>query len=121
MKRAEIETMSKVAGLLARVKDMCSSSEAREQLALCQKIMADHCGTSPIKLIAGKVDEIMNEEVKHEFKVTMRVPGSVGRDVAKEALEWMIDGNGYARGRAAEDSDEWPELKVAGEASVTVD
>lgn len=69
MERESIECMSKVAGILAQLKHYVNVHvkptnpdlyvEIRERLADCQTEMAVYCDCAPIMLIAGKVDEIM--------------------------------------------------------------
>lgn len=58
--------MSRVAGILAKVKHYAAGrmdpevyAEIRERLGDCQELLAAHCETAPIRLIAGQVEEIM--------------------------------------------------------------
>lgn len=66
MDRDTVHCMSRVAGLLAKAKGLVALhvgpeayNEIRDILGDCQEIMAVHCDTAPIRLIAGRVDEIM--------------------------------------------------------------
>jgi hypothetical protein len=69
MDRDTVECMSKVAGALSLVKkkvaeklrpeNLTAYMEIRDLLCDCQEMLALHCDTAPIKLIAGRVDEIM--------------------------------------------------------------
>ena len=69
MDRETVECMSKVATALSVVKakvaeklrpeSFSAYAEIRELLCDCQEMLALHCDTAPIKLIAGRVDEIM--------------------------------------------------------------
>ena len=66
MDRETVEAMSRVAGILAKVKGTVARSEPalymeiRDLLCDCQEIMAIHCDCAPIRLIAGQIDEIMD-------------------------------------------------------------
>ena len=61
--------MSRVAGILARVKGKVAEhigsdnieayEEIRGLLGDCQELMAVHCDCAPIMLIAGRTDDIM--------------------------------------------------------------
>mgnify|MGYP003346693192 CR=1 FL=1 len=72
MDRKTVETMSRVAGILAKVKTIISAEpqlylEIRNLLNDCQEIMALHCDCAPIRLISGQVDEIMeNANAVHQ-------------------------------------------------------
>lgn len=65
MDRDAVETMSRVARILASARSRLSTvepranCEVRELLGDCQEIMAQYCDCSPIMLIAGRVDDIM--------------------------------------------------------------
>lgn len=69
MERSAVEVMSRVAGILAKTKGIIAEkvkpedsglyTEIRNLLGECQEIMALHCDCAPIRLIAGQVDEIM--------------------------------------------------------------
>lgn len=69
MDRDTVECMSRVASALAIVKNKVADSlkpeslsaymEIRDLLGDCQEMLASHCDTAPIRLIAGRVDEIM--------------------------------------------------------------
>lgn len=69
MDRETVECMSRVAGLLAKAKGVVALRlrhdnleayrEVREILNDCQELLAVHCDTAPIRLIAGHLDEIM--------------------------------------------------------------
>lgn len=64
-----VRAMSKVAQKISLAKNEVANSlkesdpvtymKIRELLNDCQEIMAIHCDTSPIKLISGRVDEIV--------------------------------------------------------------
>jgi len=69
MDRDTVECMSKVAAALSLAKakvaenlkpeNISAYMEIRDLLGDCQEMLAIHCDTAPIKLIAGRVDEIM--------------------------------------------------------------
>lgn len=69
MDRETVECMSRVAGLLAQIKGKVAQhikpegleayEEIRGLLGDCQELLALHCDCAPIKLIAGNVDDIM--------------------------------------------------------------
>lgn len=69
MDRETVETMCKVSGLLAQIKGKVAEhimpenpdlyTEIRDLLGDCQEALAIHCDCAPIRLIAGQVDEIM--------------------------------------------------------------
>lgn len=69
MDRETVECMSRVAALLAKAKGVVAThlkqdnikayTEVRDLLGDCQALLAAHCGTAPIRLISGQVDEIM--------------------------------------------------------------
>lgn len=69
MDRETVECMCKVASLLARAKGVVATHlrqdnldayrEVREILGDCQSLLAAHCDAAPVRLIAGHVDEIM--------------------------------------------------------------
>lgn len=71
-----VETMSRVSAILAQVKKTLQNAdpdlykEIREQLNDCQEIMARHCDCAPIRLIAGQVDEIL-ENLEYSRKQTV--------------------------------------------------
>ena len=68
--------MSRVAGILSQIKGKVGENlrlenleayiEIRELLCDCQEILAVHCDTAPIRLIAGQVDEIMGNLASSE-------------------------------------------------------
>jgi hypothetical protein len=72
MERSAVEVMSRVAGILAKTKGIIAEkvkpedpglyTEIRNLLGECQEIMALHCDCAPIRLIAGQVDEIMENQ-----------------------------------------------------------
>lgn len=77
MERSSVEVMSRVAGILAKTKGIIAKkvkpedpglyTEIRNLLGECQEIMAIHCDCAPIRLIAGQVDEIMeNANAVHQ-------------------------------------------------------
>lgn len=74
MDRKTVETMSRVAGILADMKHFAAGrmdseiyAAIRERINECQEIMAIHCDCAPIRLIAGKVNEIMeNANALHQ-------------------------------------------------------
>lgn len=68
MNRKDVEVMSRVAGIIARVK--AQFPQARELLNDCQEIMASHCDTAPINLIAGNVDRII-QNLESEDRLTV--------------------------------------------------
>lgn len=69
MERETVECMCRVAALLAKAKGVVAEHlkkdsleaymEIRDLLGDCQEILAVHCDTAPIRLIAGRVDEIV--------------------------------------------------------------
>lgn len=69
--------LCRVAGTLAQIKvkvreqvaDLDSYVEIRDLLGDCQELMAVHCDTAPIRLIAGRVDEIMGNLASSEKPV----------------------------------------------------
>ena len=63
MNRKDVEVMSRVAGIIAQVK--VQFPQARELLNDCQEIMASHCDTAPINLIAGNLDKIVQNLENH--------------------------------------------------------
>ena len=70
MERESVVCMSRVAGLLARIKGKVAEhlgpesleayKEIRDLIGDCQEILAVHCDTAPIRLISGRVEEIMD-------------------------------------------------------------
>jgi hypothetical protein len=71
MNRETVVCMSRVAGLLAQIKGKVAEqlkdnpdayNEIRNLLGDCQEILAIHCDCAPIRLIAGHVDEIMENK-----------------------------------------------------------
>jgi len=77
MHRETVVAMSKVSGLIAKIKGLVAEhvkpenleayKQIREMLCDCQEIMAIHCDCSPVRLIAGQVDEIMeNADAVHQ-------------------------------------------------------
>ena len=69
MDRSTVQAMSRVSGILAEVKGLVAAhlmpgnreayTQIRELLGDCQEIMATHCDCAPIRLIAGQVDQIV--------------------------------------------------------------
>ena len=69
MERSTVEAMSQVSGILARAKGLVAAhlrqdnleayAQIRDMLGDCQEIMATHCECAPIRLIAGQVEEIV--------------------------------------------------------------
>ena len=77
MDRETVEAMSRVAAILARVKGLVATHvrpdkpeaymKIRDLLGDCQEILAKHCDCAPIRLIAGHVDDIMeNAHAVHQ-------------------------------------------------------
>jgi hypothetical protein len=72
MDRSAVEVMSQVAGILAKTKGVVAEKvrpedlelymEIRDFLCDCLELMAVHCDCAPIRLIAGQVDEIMENK-----------------------------------------------------------
>lgn len=72
MDRETVEVMSQVAGILAKTKGVVAEkvraddpalyTEIRNLLCDCLELMAVHCDCAPIRLIAGQVDEIMENK-----------------------------------------------------------
>jgi hypothetical protein len=65
MDRNAVDAMSQVAQILVTIKGMVSECDqktyrmVKEQLGDCHEIMARYCDTSPLKLMSGQVEQIM--------------------------------------------------------------
>lgn len=66
MERETVEVLCQVAGKLAQLKHFLAESvdsdvylKAREMIGDCQEKMSIHCDCAPIRLIAGRAEDIM--------------------------------------------------------------
>lgn len=65
MDKETVECMSKVSAILAKLKVFIKDNaedkvyqDSRDMINDCQFLLAVHCDCAPIKLIAGRVDEV---------------------------------------------------------------